>query len=258
MHDTNVPCRPVGLRGPAFACTVRCMRVIPLLPMLTLCVLGLSVTRATAAEPEAPTVFEAAAVDEVPVPVLQPKPALPAGFKGDKAPPPVDVSLVVDGAGVVREAKVVTPGQFELDTAAVAILAKWRYRPGRKDGKPVATRLIVPVAFAPMDTEPAGPFAGPVIVPVEELDRAPLLRYQETPVYPPDLRRRGIGGEVLIEFVIDERGIVRSPRVLSAPHQALGEAAENAVGQWTFFPGMKGGRAVATRLQVPIEFAPPR
>ncbi len=210
------------------------------------------------AEPTAPVVHESAALDQVPVPLLQPKPVVPAGLALETPPEPVEVSFVVDAMGVVREPRVVKAGRPELDVAAMEILARWRFRPGRKGGEAVASRLIMPVVFSQPDTEAAGPFAGPVIVPVEELDRAPMLRYQENPLYPPDLRRRGIGGEVLVEFVIDERGIVRAPRVLSAPHTALGESAENAVGQWTFYPGMKDGRPVATRLQVPIEFTPPR
>ncbi len=204
----------------------------------------------------AETIHEVAALDEVPVPLLQPKPALPPGVSASPPPAPVEVAVVVNAAGEVSEAKVVKEDRVEMDKAAVAILAKWRFRPGRKDGRPVASRLVVPVAFSLPDAADAGPFAAPAIVPVGELDRAPMVRYQEAPVYPPDLRRRGIGGEVLVEFVIDERGIVRAPRVLRAPHEALGEAAEVAVAQWTFFPGVKNGRAVATRLQVPIEFNP--
>ncbi len=209
-----------------------------------------------AAQTDGEAVFDVIALDEVPVPVLQPKPALPAGVPADPPPAPVEVTLIVDAQGVVKDARVVKDGVAELDLAAVAILSKWRFRPGRKEGRPVPSRLVVPVAFSLPDGEPAGPLAAPALVPVEELDRLPMVRYQEAPAYPPDLRRRGIGGEVLVEFVIDERGLVRAPRVLRAPHQALGEAAEVAVAQWTFFPGMKNGRAVATRLQVPIEFSP--
>lgn len=202
-------------------------------------------------------VFAASTLDEVPVVILQPKPAVPDGIAVDPAPKPVEVEVVIDTQGVVRAAKVVQPGTAVLDEAALAIMKKWRFRPGRKDAKPVASRLIVPVAFSLPDAVAAAP-VGPAIIPVDQLDRAPMVRYQESPVYPADLRRRGIGGEVLVDFIIDDRGIVRSPRAISAPHQALGEAAENAVGQWTFFPGIKDGRAVATRLQVPIEFTPSR
>lgn len=223
-----------------------------------LCGGWLLATVVSEAQPAAPVVHESAALDQVPVPMLQPKPMVPDGLELEGPPEPVEVRFIVDARGVVREPQVVKAGRPELDAAAMEVLARWRFRPGRKGGEPVASRLIMPIVFSQPDTDATGPFAGPVIVPVEQLDRAPLLRYQENPVYPPDLRRRGIGGEVLLEFVIDERGIVRAPRVLSAPHTALGESAENAVGQWTFFPGMKDGRPVATRLQVPIEFTPPR
>ncbi len=206
-----------------------------------------------------PPVLDLAELDEVPVPLLQPKPAVPADLNLPRHPEPIEVGLVVDATGVVRDARVLKPAaQPALDAAALSVLPRWRFRPGHKDGQAVAARMVVSVAF--LDPEPAetGPFRGPVIVPVEQLDRMPMVRYQTPPVYPSDLQRQGIGGEVVVEFVVDERGMARSPRAINSPHTALSEAAENAVGQWTFFPGMKDGRAVSTRIQVPIEFTPTR
>lgn len=200
-----------------------------------------------ASEPEAGRVFMPAELDRAPVVRTQVAPAYPPNLRTLRVPAAVAVAFVVDEAGAVRDAQVVEPGQPECDAAAVAAVGRWRFEPGMKAGRPVATRLQLSVAFA---FDPAAVFD------VDQLDRAPLVRYQAKPQYPPDLRRRGIGGEVIVEFVVDERGIPRAVQAVSAPHTALGEAAANAVGQWTFFPGMKDGRAVATRLAVPVVFAP--
>jgi TonB family protein len=200
-----------------------------------------------AAEPSPVTVpvYEATEVDEAPIVSAQISPNYPPNLKVLRVPDAVTVTFVVDATGAVRDVQVVEAGQPDCDAAAVSAVSRWVYQPGRKAGQPVAVRLKQKIAFG---------FDDSVLFDVDQLDRAPLVRYQSKPEYPPDLRRRGIGGEVIVEFIVDERGIARQVKAVSAPHTALAEAAENAIGQWTFFPGMKAGRAVATRLAVPVMF----
>ena len=193
----------------------------------------------------APTVFALAELDEAPVVSAQVSPTYPPNLKALRVPDAVMLIFVVDATGAVRDVQVVEPGQPDCDAAAVAAVSRWVYQPGRKAGQPVAVRMQQRVAFG---------FDDSALFDVDQLDRAPMVRYQAKPEYPPDLRRRGIGGEVIVELIVDERGIARRVKAVSAPHTALGEAAENAIGQWTFFPGMKAGRAVATRLAVPVMF----
>jgi bla regulator protein blaR1 len=62
----------------------------------------------------------------------------------------VTVSLVIDVAadGSVQQAKVENEGQDSpFEKAAVAAALKWKFNPAYKDGKPVETRLRVPVTF---------------------------------------------------------------------------------------------------------------
>ncbi len=199
-----------------------------------------------AAEPASAPVYGVTDVDQAPLVTAQISPTYPPNLKVLRVPDAVTLTFVVDETGVVRDVQVVEPGQPDCDAAAVSAVSRWVYQPGLKAGQPVAVRLKQRVAFG---------FDDSALFDVDQLDRAPMVRYQSKPEYPPDLRRRGIGGEVIVEFIVDERGIARQVRAVSAPHTGLAEAAENAVGQWTFFPGMKAGRAVATRLAVPVLFA---
>ncbi len=155
---------------------------------------------------------------------------------------------------------------------------------------------------APVSTAASQPLAGPVLD-VRNLDAMPSPRFQARPVYPFAMRRAGLSGEVLVDFIVDSEGVVRGasarsckiivngaelrvsdPAVASdsvvlqrmdiqTPHVAGGAASAStetvnaemfgeleksaieAVGKWQFRAGLKGGRAVNTRLTVPIVFS---
>jgi RNA polymerase sigma factor (sigma-70 family) len=91
---------------------------------------------------------------------------------------------------------------------------------------------------------------------VARLDRVPRVLTQVRPKYPAELKSSGVGGEVVVDFVVDATGVVRNAYVARSNVRELEAAAIEAVSQWTFEAGHKGGRAVNTHLQVPIVFAP--
>ncbi len=86
------------------------------------------------------------------------------------------------------------------------------------------------------------------------LDQAPVPTFQPQPIYPYDLRRSGINGSVVIEFVATADGNVANARAVRSTHQRFEEAALQAVRRWRFKPGTKDGVPVNTRMQVPVTF----
>jgi periplasmic protein TonB len=87
------------------------------------------------------------------------------------------------------------------------------------------------------------------------LDQQPTPRFQAKPVYPFEMRRSGITGEVLVGFIVDSNGDVREAYAIRSTQREFEQAAIQAVSKWKFRPGRKGGRAVNTRMQVPIVFS---
>jgi len=75
------------------------------------------------------------------------------------------------------------------------------------------------------------------------------------PDYPFELRRDGITGEAIVEFIVNKEGKVSSAHVVRTTHPGFVAPAVEAVLNWKFKPGTKNGRKVATRMQVPIVFA---
>jgi periplasmic protein TonB len=89
---------------------------------------------------------------------------------------------------------------------------------------------------------------------VANLDQAPTLRVPLQVNYPFEMRRAGISGEVVVEFIIDTNGRVTQAAVVRSTHREFEQEAMRAIMKAQFRPGRKGGRAVNTRAQQPITF----
>ena len=110
-----------------------------------------------------------------------------------------------------------------------------------------------PVAAAPAPMLTLAQIGGDIFEP-SKLDQAPVGRSQRKPTYPFELRRAGVSGGALVDFIVDTEGRVRNARALKFNHEGFATAAVECVSAWTFRPGMKNGRPVNTHMQVPIIF----
>lgn len=102
----------------------------------------------------------------------------------------------------------------------------------------------------------AGPFLGSMAQADRngEGDAVPLVRIQ--PQYPRDATVAQIEGYVTLEFIIDETGSVRSPRVIdSRPPRIFDRAAIRAILRWKFKPRVVDGQAVERQATQTIEFS---
>jgi periplasmic protein TonB len=57
------------------------------------------------------------------------------------------VSIVITPEGTVRDAKVMTSPNNDLDQKALEAVSKWKFQPATKDGKPAALRTVVEINF---------------------------------------------------------------------------------------------------------------
>lgn len=116
----------------------------------------------------------------------------------------------------------------------------------------------------------AGPLAATAqaqddkVYPITEVTNPPKLSsatmaarlIQES--YPSDLKNRGVGGMVELQFVVDAKGKVdpSSVEVVDATQTALGEAAKRVVPKLDFNPGKVNGSAVKVKVVLPIIYKP--
>lgn len=93
---------------------------------------------------------------------------------------------------------------------------------------------------------------------MKELDRMPVISNQLPPLYPAQMKSAGVEGEALMEFVVDQNGAVTDVKAVRATNVDFEVAAEEALKQWKFNPGQKGGRAVSTRVTQLLQFKLPK
>lgn len=115
--------------------------------------------------------------------------------------------------------------------------------------KPVAGVISIP------QSRVSGLGKGIEVFDINTLDQRPVPRVQIQPQYPFEMRRAGIEGEVVVEFIVDTNGDVRNPFVVRSTQREFEAAAIQAVSKWRFRPGRRGGRDVNTsRVQQLFSF----
>jgi protein TonB len=89
---------------------------------------------------------------------------------------------------------------------------------------------------------------------ISKLDQIPEPKYRVEPQYPFEMRRAGVTGEVVVDFIVDTNGNVMNAFAFRSSQREFEANAVQAVSRWKFKPGRKGGRNVNTHMQVPIVF----
>ena len=118
----------------------------------------------------------------------------------------------------------------------------WRFAPARHAGQPVEQDVRVPfIVVAPGNS-------------IKKDQTFPHVIKQYRPVYPVSMRRSGMRGEVLVDFIVNIEGRVIRPHVIRSLNPAFDEPAIDSVSRWVFEPGTVNGIPVYTHMKVPIIF----
>lgn len=130
--------------------------------------------------------------------------------------------------------------------------------------KPIVNSFVVPIepphptsdfTMTRIPSGGSGTDSGVHVLNISQLDQSPIAKYQQQPIYPNEMKREGLTGEVLVDFVVDPKGNVRGARAVASNHQGFEEAACAAVSHWKFTPGQKDLHPVYVHMQVPIVFS---
>jgi periplasmic protein TonB len=165
-------------------------------------------------------------------------------------PDPVD-DLVASDAPATELADLAPPMQADLPSAVIdsAFVQPIQAPPPPGLNRPTGS-IVIPTG----PPRPAASGGLTNIFNLADLDQRPEPRVRINPVYPFEMRRSGLRGEVLVEFIVDTQGNVRDPFVVRSSHPGFEQAALDAVLKWKFRPGRKGGAPQNTRVRQPLSF----
>jgi protein TonB len=91
-------------------------------------------------------VFSMADLDQKPRVIYQPSPVLNRQLR-QKAPATVYIIFMVNELGRVEEPRIQSSSNPIFETPALAALKRWKFETGKRGGKPVRSRMRVPITF---------------------------------------------------------------------------------------------------------------
>lgn len=93
-------------------------------------------------------------------------------------------------------------------------------------------------------------------IPSEEylVSSMPEIRSEVRVPYPPDSKRKGIQGAVVMDLLIDETGKVRDVTLVEGPDRELSRAAMTAARGFQFSPARIQNKSVAVRIRYTYRF----
>lgn len=169
--------------------------------------------------------------------------------------------FTVNARGDTEAIEITAASGTDYAAALRAAVEAWGFQPAKDANGVHAVRLRAERIFAPGEAEArllaALAPGGAGIEPARGLDEPLRPLWRGFPVYPRELRERGLEGKAEVEFIIDRDGRVRLPRILTATEPAFGWAAVTAVSQWVFQRPKRGGVPVDVKVQVELSFRPP-
>jgi TonB family protein len=175
------------------------------------------------------------------------------------------IAITVDSEGNLLDALPVSYTRKPFADQAVDALRRWRYEPMLIRGEPVGTQTEIVFNFQAVgvvvtfDTER---YLGRLVpeqigyrpCSLRELDRVPTPIEAAAPAYSDQLADKGVVGQAVVEFYIDETGTVRVPAVVSADFTELGILAISAVETWKFEPPTSNNEPVLARVRQTFHF----
>jgi TonB family protein len=85
----------------------------------------------------------------------------------------------------------------------------------------------------------------------------PLVNAWVPPVYPENLKKENVTGQVTVQFIVDDKGAISAVKAEKSSDARFENAAVESVKQWTFAPGVSNGAPTAMGMKVTLHFELP-
>lgn len=119
---------------------------------------------------------------------------------------------------------------------------------------PVGNTQYGKVADTAAKPEDVKPYSAPKYMPSYQVDSQPEVISDFKPEYPPEARKAGIEGTVIIQITVDHEGRVTNLKLVRGLGYGLDEAALQSLRKFRFKPAVKGGEPVSTTINYNFNF----
>ena len=161
----------------------------------------------------------------------------------------VTLTVVVNENGDVKDARVIKSLGLGLDEKAIEAVNKWKFRPGEKDGKPVAVTATIQVNFRLLQTI--------WTVRRAQFSSAGAPTIDSNPQNPWSVDCSG-QGSVTIGLTVGADGVPAHARVLRTTDILANEAALAAINTLRFKPALQDGKPVESEGEIELACAAPK
>ena len=172
-----------------------------------------------------------------------------------------------DSAGRVNDALAVECTHPAFGREAVEAVRQWQVAPHGKGGDACQNAHLIRFSFqaggvvlryATSGAAARSKSSGEIVVTFDDLETKPRLISSSVPALPAGLRSALKLGLVRVTFVVDEKGWIRVPSLVSTPDPAMGAAVLAALAKWRYEAPQKNGQAVVAMTDLTLDFGNPK
>lgn len=120
---------------------------------VSLSTIPVNIDRTAAAAQKLGKIFDISQLDRQPQPIIQQAPIFPFELKKEYAESNVLVGFIINTKGDVVSPYAIRADNHRFAEAALVAIAKWKFRPGYRGGRPVNTRTQIEVRFRVTDDD---------------------------------------------------------------------------------------------------------
>jgi TonB family protein len=150
------------------------------------------------------------------------------------------LAMTIRENGSPSDVRVIRGAGFGLDERAIEAVQKWRFRPGTREGKPVAIAAMVEINFRQLVGGHDGQTAR-LRFSLPNGATRPILSAGRIPKNP------AVSGDqsLRIRVQVDEKGKTRSVAMLAATDREWAEKAVHELSSWRFRPAVANGEPIS-------------
>lgn len=189
------------------------------------------------------------------VPAEYPKEFVGSGMDAD-----VVVTLLVDRMGHASHIRVEGSPDPAFTDAALEALGQYEFLPAIKNGRVTnaSMQMTLQVREDVGDRALVDYKGGKIeLITVTTAGKAdtPIKRiFGPRPAYPIEMLAAGKSGEVIIEFIVGDDGVPRSPKIVESTYVEFAHAVEGSIALWRYSPALSGAQPVVAGLRYRVSF----